>query len=643
MEPSFDEQHILSSEETARVLGISETSVRNWVRHGFIETLKNDDLLFREEDVITLLGRIQSGELNRLNSRANKSGSSRTFLHPELLVNDKVKNTVAEISSFIMRHNIPCSAAMFFIMLNILTKSGIVEKKIIQSLIQSSEIKSCSSKFLCDIILKWRKDLPRIFRPEWSGILEFDIPEYNNITGVIYQSVLMEGDKSRLGLYYTPEPVVREIIERVVVPGLFFLDPCCGTGDFLLAAAAKAGDPLNIYGIDIDPIAVNLAKMNLMLRFPDIEFNPNIYCADFLLDIPDAGIADFPEFDCIATNPPWGSHYKKNYLEKLDSLYPEIISGESFSFFLLNSFRMLREGGMLSFILPESLLNVKKHRDIRNYLLENLSITRIQQKKRIFKNVFTNTIVIDMVKTRRNASVEIVNKNRRMRIGQGRFRKNRDFIFDINVSSEDKRILSKIFSCPYRTLKGHALWALGIVTGNNSMYITKIRDKNNEPVITGKDISPFKIAVPASYIVYEPEKFQQTARIDFYRNSCKLVYKYISRRLIFACDTEGRFTLNSANILIPCLEGVDIKVIMGLFNSTLYQYIFQKKFSSLKVLKNHLETMPIPVLGKSSMKTIIKLVEDIEDGGSMELLDKYIFGIFGLDNAEIEYVKAGVR
>jgi len=27
----------------------------------------------------------------------------------------------------------------------------------------------------------------------------------------------------------------------------------------------------------------------------------------------------------------------------------------------------------------------------------------------------------------------------------------------------------------------------------------------------------------------------------------------------------------------------------------------------------------------------------------MELLDKYIFGIFGLDNAEIEYVKAGVR
>jgi hypothetical protein len=304
---------------------------------------------------------------------------------------------------------------------------------------------------------------------------------------------------------------------------------------------------------------------------------------------------------------------------------------------------MLKEGGILSFILPESLLYVKKHHDIRHYLLTNMSITRIQQKKRIFNNVFTSAVVIDTVKINRNVTIEVINRHGIMKIRQARFKKNRDYIYNINVSDKDEKILSKIFSCPHHTLKGNALWALGIVTGNNSRYVAKIRKRNDEPVITGRDIAAFRISDPASYIVYEPEKFQQTAPADIYRCGCKLVYKYISHRLVFACDTGGRLTLNSANILIPMVKGMDMKVIMGLFNSTLYQYIFQKKFSSLKVLRNHIENLPLPELDGISVKKILKMVENIEKGGSMEQLDKYIYAIFRLDSREIEHVRNEVR
>lgn len=647
MEQPIQEKHTLSGEETARMLGISETSVRNWVRHGFIETHRNDDdFIFLEEDVKILLNRIHSGDLKRLGSRANKSGSSRTFLHHELFEDDKVRDAVWEISSFIMRHNIPYSEAMFFLSLNILLKNGILDRCSVRGLIQSSEIKKVERKYLGKVIHQWRKSLPPGIKTQWLDILDFELPVHNNITGVIYQSILIEGEKCRLGLYYTPEHIAREIIERVGSREFRFLDPCCGTGDFLLAAAVKSGDPENIYGIDIDPVAVNIAKINLILKFPNIEFDPKIYCADYLLDFStthETASLMLPEFDCIATNPPWGSHYKKSDLQKLESLYSEVKSGESFSFFLFNSFRMLKDGGRLSFILPESFLNVKKHRDIRNFFLNNSSVTRIQQKKRIFKNVFSDTIVIDIVKGKKHSVVEIVNTSNTMKVRQGRFRKNKDCIFDISVSTEDEKILSKIFSVPHQILKGNASWALGIVTGNNSRYITKNRVKSSEPVITGRNISPFRIAEPDSFIVYEPEKFQQCAAIDFYRGAEKLVYKYISRRLVFAHDTRGRLTLNSANILMPELEGMDMKVIMGLFNSTLYQYVFQKKFSSFKVLKSHIETMPVPVISRSSMKNIVRMTEDIGMGCSMTQLDNYVYGIFGLNDAEIEYIKAGVR
>jgi len=245
---------------------------------------------------------------------------------------------------------------------------------------------------------------------------------------------------------------------------------------------------------------------------------------------------------------------------------------------------MLKDGGVLSFVLPESILNVKIHSDIRKYIISNYHISRIEQKKKIFRNVFSPAAVIDIRNSENSDEVEIVNHGETFRISSSRFSRNSNNIFDINVDSIDEKILSKIYFYEHRTLKGSAIWALGIVTGNNPCYIKDKKDRWNEPVIKGKDISPFRITPPDTFIKFEPERFQQTADVSFYRTGEKLIYRYISNRMIFACDRDQRLTLNSANILIPQLDGVDLRIIMSLFNSELYQYIFQKRFSSVKVL-----------------------------------------------------------
>ena len=650
MEVSSAEKHI-SVSETAHILGISETSVRNWVRHGFIKTSMNSArLIFLKDDVLSLRNRILSGDLNRLAARANKFSSSKIFFSKELFSTAEERHSAANFLDFVMRHNMPFTSALFFISLILLNKNNMLGGMQPKNIICSKNINIKNRKNLGKILTEWRNSIPEI-RPEFFEILNISIPERSNIAGIIYQSILMEGAKCKLGMYYTPDSVVSEITKRVTSSGSKFLDPCCGSGQFLLSCADRLKNPESVYGIDIDPIAVNIAKINLIMKFPDIDFYPNVYCADFLFDVDQNFLCDklkLTEFDCIATNPPWGSHFTDSELKIFKQHYPEIASGESFSFFLVKSLKLLKKNGILSFVLPESVLNVKLHSDIRKYIYNRYGISRIEQKPKVFKNIYSSTIIIDIKNSKKNDGVKIVNPQGIKNISSARLGSNKDLLFNININSNDEKILSKVYAVKHRTLRRNAVWALGIVTGNNDYYIKSRADTRPaptgfEPVIKGIDISPYKISNPDSFIKFEPERFQQTADINIYREDEKLIYRYISNRLIFACDSEGRLTLNSANILIPRFEDIDMKVVMAFFNSELYQYIFQKKFSSIKVLKSHLEELPIPDLKKSVHDYILDLVKNAEDGRTTKQLNDCIYKIFMLNKPEIDYIKNNIK
>lgn len=647
MKISLTGKQVLSSSETARLLGISVSSVRNWVRHGFISSVSSEnEYAFLKDDVLLLQSRIESGELDRLNSRANKTGSSKTFIPDELFETDSARKEVTALSDYIREQKLDPSLAMFIVSVSILRKNEIIDDDLQCDIIQNEKIIIRKRRNLSLALNEWRKNVAAGMNEQALKILQFPLPLQGNIAGIIYQSILVEGEKSKLGSYYTPDWIVNRIAERLTGSDALFLDPCCGTGQFLLAFAEKIGSPESIYGIDIDPVAVNVAKINLMVRFRETDFAPKIFCNDSLMNYNESLLFDsidsLPQFDIIATNPPWGSHYRKEELAMLRYLYPEISSGESFSCFFVKSLRMLKKGGKLSFLLPDSVLNVKIHHDIRNFMLGNAMITRIEKERRIFRNVFSSAVIIDIVKENSEGSVEIVNRDERYFVSQKRFMTSCNNIFDINISPEDQRIIEKVYSREHINLKGVAQWALGIVTGNNKNFLRSECVEKSEPVIKGKDIFPFSIKESESFIVFEPEKFQQTAAEHFYRHREKLVYRYISNRLIFACDREGRVTLNSANILIPEIDGYSPEIIMGFFNSDLYQFIFQKKFSSVKVLRSHIEELPVPFLSKDEKKRLSDAVSLAGSTGEITSLNEVVYKIFRLSSSEIDYIKSSL-
>ena len=414
-----------------------------------------------------------------------------------------------------------------------------------------------------------------------------------------------------------------------------------------MAFADVVKNPNNIYGFDCDKTAVRIARLNILIKFKNKKFSPNIFYKNTLFDIGNDDLFSFcnnktlKNFDVIATNPPWGAYFSKLERNKLKSFYPEITSFESFSYFILKSLELIRPNGSISLLLPESILNVRAHKDIRELILKTARVKKIIYLERIFKNVFTPVIRLDLVKNiKTNKQTSIYNVNKKYKVNQIKWMTNLDFIFDINTDSFDTKIIDKIYQTEHVTLKNKASWALGIVTGNNKQFISSQFKEGCEPIYTGKDVKQFILNKPSSYIHFQPKKFQQIAPERMYRAKEKLIYKFISKKLIFAYDNQKRLTLNSANILIPKLSFYPIKVILALFNSSLYQFLFQKKFFSIKVLRNHIEELPLPLWDRKIFFKIEKLVDkSIQNQISFQELDDYIFKQFLLSQKEKDYIR----
>ena len=465
-------------------------------------------------------------------------------------------------------------------------------------------------------------------------LVNFTLPnDEKDILGIIYQLLMQEGSKNKKGSYYTPDNIIQKITKNIK-GNETILDPCCGTGSFLLSFANKISNPNNIYGFDNDEIACFIAKINLILKYKNQKFMPNIFQKNFLLDTNDFD----KKFDIIATNPPWGALSKKEYKTK----FSEIKSDESFSYFVIQSEKMLKENGKCSFILPESILNVSVHSDIRKFILNHFYIDKIELLGKVFSGVLTDILLLDLSKINMNKPIEIITKTKKFELNNNYYKQNKNYNFSI-LDNKDVKLLEQIYSISYKTLE-KSKWGLGIVTGNNSKHIIT-NAISGEKIYTGKDIAPYILKDTDKYIVYERSKFQQTAPDEIYRAEEKLVYKFISKKLVFAYDNKQQLFLNSANILIPKVETHSIKTVLAFLNSTIFQYIYKKKFNELKILKGNLLQLPFPVLDKNIKNNLEKLVDNYikNQNISLKQIDEIIFDCFYINDLDKNYIISSIK
>ena len=108
--------------------------------------------------------------------------------------------------------------------------------------------------------------------------------------------------------------------------------------------------------------------------------------------------------------------------------------------------------------------------------------------------------------------------------------------------------------------------------------------------------------------------------------------------------------MNSANILIPKID-YPIKTILALFNSTPYQFIYQKKFGAIKVLKKDIESLPLPELSDCSHDAIEQMVDELlncslgfqERRSLHNKVDGYIMDLFQFSEDEKDFLLNEVK
>jgi type I restriction-modification system DNA methylase subunit len=233
------------------------------------------------------------------------------------------------------------------------------------------------------------------------------------------EAKLTNGQKHRKeqGIYYTPTYIVDYIVKNAVgemlknkkikAKEIKVLDPACGSGSFLIKTFDYLYNNIspskdskqyridsqgkysikteilknNIYGVDLDNKAVEITKLNLLLKgaeknrkLPE-EIDHHIQHGNSLID--DETIVgldafrwdgDFREgsFNVVIGNPPYISNWQLSEANRelvlyLDKKYEEITIGhwDIYILFIKKAIDVLKEDGLLSFIVPSSFAKEK--------------------------------------------------------------------------------------------------------------------------------------------------------------------------------------------------------------------------------------------------------------------------------------------
>lgn len=584
---------------------ISNATRQNWRRLGILD-----------DENKSAINQTQFGTnklKSKLTTRANKKLSAKFIVPMEYFCNTQNITKIQGIVEYISLKNYTISNALYSLGLNLLQNKKFAHKPHIK-------------KVLSDYALECHSDLLTLSLPN----------DESDILGLIYQCLLREGEKNIAGTYYTPQAIVGQMTKNLDFnKGQNFLDPCCGSGAFFMSLQnAKAEQ---IFGIDNDPIAVFIAKINLLLKFPNDEFEPQIYCCDYLNLPTNLNKIYKNKFDYIITNPPWGAS-AKSYKNAFG-----ITSKEIFSLFFIKSYHQLKKNGIVRFLLPVSVLNVKTHKDIRHFILQNTNLKSICFHASSFEGVSTKFVDITLQNSALNSHTLVKKDGETLSVPLSFFRQTKNYIFNA-LNEQDMKIISQVKQRGKFDLS-KSIWALGIVTGNNKNALFKSQINKSEKIYTGKEITPYKLKKAQNFIIYDRTKFQQVAKDEIYRASEKLVYKFISNKLIFAYDESRALFLNSANILIPKIPNMSVKTALAFLNSPLYQYLYLTLFGEIKILKGNLLELPFPQISKAQDEKITFLVEQILSGDekSVHLTNEQIYKVFDINEKQKKYIQKALK
>jgi type I restriction-modification system DNA methylase subunit len=252
----------------------------------------------------------------------------------------------------------------------------------------------------------------------------------SDVLGRVYEELIPEDERHRLGQYYTPPPIVELITEMCIKsPNDKVLDPACGSGSFLVKAYHKLKDlrrkenPFaddnrlheeilsQLNGIDINPFPATLSSINLAIRNLKVPSRHiNIVVSDFFKVKPSMGI--IPQVDVVVTNPPYTRQEEMEYKDQIreealtysdDTKIDISAQAGIYAYFFTHSAKFLKNGGRMGYITSNTWLDVAFGEGLKQFFLDHFKILAIiEHDAGVFEKANVDTCIIILEKAEGN-------------------------------------------------------------------------------------------------------------------------------------------------------------------------------------------------------------------------------------------------
>lgn len=552
---------------------------------------------------------------------------------------------------------------------------------------------------ILDILYKYNFDLigsdvlGAIYEDYLGHVLE-------ETTGGGVQITVSSTARKRRGIYYTPTHLVEYVVRNTLgellkkcrspeeVSTIKVLDPACGSGSFLIKAfdiikewydkynkeLGVKGSTLethfqmitdvnrkilteNLYGVDIDPQAAEIASVNLMLKalrhgekLPQI-LGQTIRVGNSLVDGMEEGFdalpgeakeglrpfvwkREFPNvsaaggFDVVVGNPPYFKVRRTNPI-RISPSFSSIKTGpvNVAMMFIDRTTRLAKQRGHIGLVLPKMLTYTKGWKGSRREIY-GTKVRSLIDCQEAFEGVLLEQVLLAFEKIdaekdhsyhvgeAKGSNIIISSKN----IPQS-LAKKEDFFF-LEPSDFAYEIRQKMLS---GTVQLGTICEILLGQGIQSFTCWHEEPHTGDSkILRGDDVQMWHIRGGLHFSPDAPEmqRFQdQMTKLSVPHIVAQRIVAHIRHPkphiiLMAAYETSRAFAFNTVVNILVTNPGYDHKYILGLLNSKLFSYyahkfIYNNAIRSMDFYKDYSGRLPVKPLSKSAQKEITTIVESI--------------------------------
>jgi len=454
------------------------------------------------------------------------------------------------------------------------------------------------------------------------------------------------------GIYYTPTYIVDYIVKNTLgellkdpntdYKKIKVLDPACGSGSFLIRAydllyenykkktdaytEVKKDEILknNIYGVDLDKQAVEIAQLNLLLKIAEKGhklplLQENIKNGNSLIDDPTVAgdkafkwAEQFPEimknggFDVVIGNPPYINN--RNLPAKDKTLFEKKYSTaqqqyDIYVLFYELALSLVKPGGYVGFITPNKFAITNYGTPLRKIMIANKIVKVVDVSQlNVFGDASTYPYIVILQKLEyKDNNIEFYSPQstnlgsmKYIKIAQNSLKPEESFLF--NQSQEERSILNKI----------SGEFILDVYRAKPTSK--SISDRGDVFVLSNREIERYNILPASKKIAKKKEWLVDTPAI--------LMKKICFTPTSSLFESAERIPINTVYVIHSKNNEVSLRYLLAILNSKLFGYYTRKKYATtamrggfIELRAFEIEQLPIKIVSDSEQKPIISLVD----------------------------------